>query len=257
MTERTHEWQLAELEKPVDPKFIQQKPEVKGPYTTGDYVRWQLNRIFGADNWSFTILDGPKIIELNPSNAYAQATCRLTVQFADGQQAMHDDVGVWPLSAGREKDGKEKMLDDAAPERFETVTKACVTDAVKACAEQLGLCFRPITDKALITHLAAEKKPVGNPPDPTVVQRSLEGKIVELFPNDVAPATLWLVQRYTGHATPRNIRHRIDNLTTSEHQAILDALTEKPDFYRAQFSEFSDRKVKNVTGKQTEGATGK
>lgn len=115
--------QIRELATPVHPRFIRTHNAVKGPYTTGDYVRWQLNRIFGPSNWSFTLTDGPRMVTVNESASYVQCSGRLVVQFADGNQSTHDDVGVWPLSAG-----KDKKLDETAPERYETVLKAAVTD---------------------------------------------------------------------------------------------------------------------------------
>jgi hypothetical protein len=103
-----------------------------------------LNEIFGPDHWQHTIQEGPKLVDVNERNAYVQVTVRLTVMFANGQVSIHDDVGVWPLAAS-----KDKTLEDAAPERYETVLKAAVTDGLKACTEYLGVCFRPLADKTL------------------------------------------------------------------------------------------------------------
>jgi hypothetical protein len=151
------------LETPVDPAVIKTKSEIKGPYTSGEYIRWKLNDIFGPDNWQHTILDGPKLVDVNERNAYVQVTIRLVTQFADGSQVTHDDVGVWPLVAS-----KDKKLEDAAPERYETVIKAAITDGVKACAEYLGICFRPMADDQLKAYLQNHiVKPAGQAPKPT------------------------------------------------------------------------------------------
>jgi len=145
------------LETPVDPTVVKNNSNVKGPYTSGEYIRWKLNDIFGPDNWQHTIMDGPKLVDVNERNAYVQVTIRLITQFADGSQVTHDDVGVWPLVAS-----KDKKLDEAAPERYETVIKAAVTDGVKACAEYLGICFRPMADDALAAYLRKRNaKPTG------------------------------------------------------------------------------------------------
>jgi recombination DNA repair RAD52 pathway protein len=138
------ELQRSELSKPVDERYIHRSASVKGAFTTGDYVRLMLNQIFGPDNWSHTVLSGPELVRLNSGGAYIKTLVRLTVRFANGQQVVHEDVGVTVLNAGR---GVE--LNEIAPERFETALKAAVTDGLKACAEHLGACFRPMGDAEL------------------------------------------------------------------------------------------------------------
>jgi hypothetical protein len=147
MLETTAE-QRAALAAPVEARFIYQNPHVKGPFTTGDYVRWKMNQIFGPENWSHTILHGPEMVKVSELSAYVQTTVRLVVRFASGETITHDDIGVAVLQATRGSD-----LDGTMPERYETVLKAAVTDAVKACAEYLGVCFRPLGDGALDGHL--------------------------------------------------------------------------------------------------------
>lgn len=149
------EAQRAALAQLPEKRFIRTDPNVKGPYTSGDYVRWKLNQIFGPDNWCHTIINGPEIVHLNESQAYVQAVVRLDVQFANRNQVTHEDVGVWPLAATNAKQGG--TLDDTDPARYETVLKACVTDAIKACAESLGVCFRPLADKTLEATLVARE----------------------------------------------------------------------------------------------------
>jgi hypothetical protein len=138
------ELQRSELSKPVDERFVRRNASVKGAYTTGDYVRLMLNQIFGPDNWSHTVLSGPELVRLNAGGAYVKTLVRLTVRFANGQQVVHEDVGITVLNAGRSLE-----LDEIAPERFETALKAAVTDGLKACAEHLGACFRPMGDADL------------------------------------------------------------------------------------------------------------
>jgi hypothetical protein len=138
------ELQRSELSEPVDERFVRRAASVKGAYTTGDYVRLMLNRIFGPDNWSHTVLSGPDLVRLNAGGAYIRTLVRLTVRFANGQQVVHEDVGITVLNAGRNLE-----LDKIAPERYETALKAAVTDGLKACAEHLGACFRPMGDADL------------------------------------------------------------------------------------------------------------
>ncbi len=150
--QNTIEAQHKALSTPVEPRYLRKSQNVKGPYTTGDYVRWKMNQIFGPDNWSHMILKGPELVTLNDQNAYVQVVVRLTVQFANGQQVTHDDVGVSPLQATR-----GGALDTTAPERYETVLKSAITDGVKACVEYLGVCFRPLADETLNAELRGIK----------------------------------------------------------------------------------------------------
>jgi hypothetical protein len=157
----TVENQRLTLDSPVDQRFIYQNQHVKGLYTTGDYVRWKLNQIFGPDNWCHLLIKGPDCIPINDRYAYIQVTVRLEVRFANGQQVTHDDVGVWPFQATRGVD-----LDGTMPERYETVLKAAITDGVKACSEYLGICFRPLGDESLNRHIRKRmRSPLGKMPD--------------------------------------------------------------------------------------------
>ncbi|MBE0408798.1 MAG: hypothetical protein IBX69_03600 [Anaerolineales bacterium] len=144
----TIELQRQALDTPVDQRFIYQTQHVKGPYTTGDYVRWKLNQIFGPDNWSHSLIKGPDLIPVNDRSAYIQVTVRLEVRFANDHQVVHEDVGIWPFQATRGSD-----LGSTVPERYETVLKAAITDGIKACSEYLGTCFRPLGDDALNRHI--------------------------------------------------------------------------------------------------------
>ncbi len=153
----TVEAQREALATPVDPSFVHQLSNVKGPFTTGEYIRWKLNEIFGPDHWSHTIIQGPDLIQLSDSSAYVKVIVRLVVQFANGEQVTHDDVGLWPFQATHGSN-----LTNTAAERYETVFKSAVTDGIKACVEYLGICFRPLTDeklrRAVITSLPTKDK---------------------------------------------------------------------------------------------------
>lgn len=140
-------WQLGELEKLAHDRFIQRNDNVKGDFTSGDFVEWRLRNIFGPQNISVELRDGPRVVTISESQAYAQALIRLSVRFADGTETFQDAVGVWPLAATKASQGG--TLENTAAERYETVLKACQTDGIKAAAERLGTCFRPLFDLAL------------------------------------------------------------------------------------------------------------
>ena len=162
MKERTLNWQLQELQKLVDLGFVKTAKEVKGAYTTGDYVTWLLNRIFTPAHWSFTILQGPEIITLSDKTAYAQVVGRLEVTFIGGHTTHQDDIGIWPLVAtGARKGG---TLDNTSPERYETVSKAARTDCLKNASYNLGTCFAPLSDTVLVNFLQREEARNGLPP---------------------------------------------------------------------------------------------
>jgi recombination DNA repair RAD52 pathway protein len=163
------ELQRSELSKPVDERFVRRNASVKGAYTTGDYVRLMLNQIFGPDNWSHTVLSGPELVRLNAGGAYIKTLVRLTVRFANGQQVVHEDVGVTVLTAGRSVE-----LDGVAPERYETALKAAVTDGLKACAEHLGACFRPMGDADL------ERSLRGTRPDSQAARRHAPVEVINM-----------------------------------------------------------------------------
>lgn len=159
--ERTITWQLKELQKLVDPAFVKTAKEVKGSFTTGDYVTYLLNRIFSPAKWSFTILKGPDMTTLSDQKGYAQVIGRLEVTFADGSKVHQDDVGIWPLVATGARRGG--TLDETAPERFETVCKAARTDCLKNASYNLGTCFAPLSDGALVGFLQREEARQGLP----------------------------------------------------------------------------------------------
>ena len=196
--ERTTVWQFEELQKLVDPAFVKTAKQVKGSFTTGDYVTYQLNRILSPAKWSFTILDGPDMITLNEQNAYAQLIGRLEVTFADGSMAHQDDVGIWPLVAtGARKGG---TLNETAPERYETACKAARTDCLKNASYNLGTCFAPLSDGALVGFLRRDEVKNGMPElnESTSKSRADLFGIAKEREGDVAPATFQgVVAKYT------------------------------------------------------------
>lgn len=157
-------WQLEELEKLVHDRFIQTNDNVKGAFTSGDFVEWRLRNIFGPQNISVELRDGPRVVTISESQAYTQALIRLSVRFADGTETYQDAVGVWPLAATKAKEGG--TLEKTAPERYETVLKACQTDGIKAAAERLGTCFRPLSDLALKAFVAEREYRQKHPRQP-------------------------------------------------------------------------------------------
>ena len=160
------ELQRSELSKPVDERFVRRTAGDKGAYTTGDYVRLMLNQVFGPDNWSHTVLSGPELVRLTAGGAYVKTLVRLTVRFANGQQVVHEDVGVTVLDPGR-----SLPLDEVAPEHFEVALKAAVTDGLKACAAHLGPCFRPLGDPAFEPPLPAARPGSHPRPPPPAAAR--------------------------------------------------------------------------------------
>lgn len=158
--ELTFDEQLKELAQLVDPDLVQKNQNVKGPYTTGDVVEDTLRRIFGPDKVSVEII-GSQTINISASELYSQANVRLHVEFANGRKVYQDAIGIWPLKAGDKAGG---MLENTPAERYETVIKAAVTDALKACAERLGRCFRPMSDQIYAAKLGREAFQNGKPP---------------------------------------------------------------------------------------------
>jgi hypothetical protein len=148
------EQQLDELAALVESIHVHKAPHVKGPYTTSDYVTWRLNAIFTPAGWSFRILEGPSIETISDGTAYVRCTGRISVMFANGSLAERDEIGCWPMTA---KGGAGEDLHATPPENYETVLKASVSDALKACAERLGPTFRPLTDLELDGHLRGER----------------------------------------------------------------------------------------------------
>jgi len=179
--------QLGALESPVEDWAIKKDKRVKGLFTSVDFVTFKLNQVFTPSGWSFTILDGPRMITINESNAYAQVIGRLEVRFADGAKAHQDDVGIWPLTAtGGAREGRP--LTDTAPERYETVLKAARTDCLKNAARNLGSCFAPLADIAL---REAKRRAAYQNCDPEREEgtKPSHEHIAELFGEDARPET--------------------------------------------------------------------
>jgi len=150
------EQQIKALCQLVEPWAVKQTRGVKGQYVTGEYVEYKLREIFGPSGWSFVIQAGPEVVTVSEQIAYSQVTGRLTCTFANGTVIIQDAVGVWPLKATDANNGG--TLEATAAERYETVLKAACTDALKAAAERVGSCFRPLSDANLIAYLNAQSK---------------------------------------------------------------------------------------------------
>jgi len=173
----TYEEQLEALATLIEDIHVRRSPRVKGPYASSDYVTWKLNQIFTPACWSFTILSGPELVRLNDTAAYVQVTGRLTVTFANSATVTRDETGAWPLVAT--KNGG--TLDNTAPERYETALKAAVSDTLKACAERLGVCFRPLIDQEFHEYLRREQYRRSCPPSPP---QSAQSAIADLYGDD-------------------------------------------------------------------------
>lgn len=193
--ERTLSWQMDRLRRLVDRPFVKTAKEVKGAFTTGEYVTWLLNDIFGPSNWAFTILQGPEMITLNEKAAYAQVVGRLEVTFADGSTSHQDDIGIWPLVATAARKGG--TLEDTAPERYETACKAARTDCLKNATYNLGTCFAPLSDGVLVKWL--EQNEAREHIAPLVEGKSAEENMADLF---------GIAQAREGHVEDEIVRRR-------------------------------------------------
>jgi hypothetical protein len=170
----TLEEQIAALAQLIDDWALKQSRQVRGAFTSGEYVEYQLRTILGPHAWSFTILQGPELVTISESEAYAQVVGRLQARFADGSEVHQDAVGVWPLRASNVRDGG--TLEGTSAERYEAVLKAACTDALKAAAERLGSCFRPLTDLELQHHIQREASARSEPePLPQEVSVARDG----------------------------------------------------------------------------------
>ncbi len=172
--------QLDALAALVEDWAVKRDKNVKGAFTSGDYVTYRLNEIFTPAGWSFTILHGPEVVTINEANAYVRLVGRLAVRFADGSRAHQDDIGIWPLTATGARNGG--TLESTAAERYETVEKAARTDCLKNAARNLGLCFGPTTDLELLAHIKRQAfEAIASPP------RSAAQHTAELFGEDKLP----------------------------------------------------------------------
>jgi hypothetical protein len=177
---KTVEWQIDQLTRLCDSWAVQESRHVRGSFTSGDYVEYQLRRIFGPNRWSFTILENPTIVEVAETEGYAQMIGRLEVTFYDGGSVVQDAVGVWPLKASNVRNGG--TLESTASERYETVLKAACTDALKAAAERIGSCFRPVYDERVRSAITRElSKRNGKEVDLEAGARALTGEDPEML----------------------------------------------------------------------------
>ena len=161
---------------------VHRNQNVKAPFTSGDYVEWQLRRIFGPNKFSVEFLRPPELITVSGSEAYTQATVRLHLEFADGSKTYQDGTGIWPLKATRASEGG--TLENTAAERYETALKAAITDGVKAAAERVGNCFRVLSDQELVGAI----KRGWDKPAPVATPEKRKAQKDALFPTDEAEA---------------------------------------------------------------------
>lgn len=140
----TYEEQRAALEALVVDWAIKEDKNVKGPFTSGDFVTWELNRIFGPGYWSVHMIEGPTLVKVNESSCYFRVVGSLIVEFANGQVSRQDDIGIWPLIAA-----KGKKLEDTAVDLFRTAEMAARTALLKNAAGNLGTSFKPLSDLEL------------------------------------------------------------------------------------------------------------
>lgn len=130
--------QIDALKAPLDPKHVK-KPSgsfgPKGDYLEGWHVINELNRVFGFDGWSYSIVltrDALEQNEVTKSNKppemqwQAAYTCVCTLTVGD---VTRQDVGFGS--------GFAKMIGDAV----EGATKEAATDALKRCARTFGNIF--------------------------------------------------------------------------------------------------------------------
>lgn len=104
-----------------------EKIQMKGvhPYLSIDFVKAQLNRILGPENWSTTLL---KVSGLDPEGE-GQTVCvhlRLTTKMANGTELVREDIGMCSNRQG------------STSSAMDTAYKGAVSDALKRCASSLG-----------------------------------------------------------------------------------------------------------------------
>src|SRR3990167_7581722 len=147
-----YQQQVSALALLIEPRFVKQDKNVKGDFTSGDYVEFKLREIFGPDNISIEIKSGPELVNISDKESYTRVVIRLWVTFANGRLAYQDSIGVWPLKATHASEGG--TLEETAAERYETALKAAMTDAIKGAAERFGNCFRPTSDKTVTAFIS-------------------------------------------------------------------------------------------------------
>jgi hypothetical protein len=114
------------------------------PFVFHEYTRIMLDKVFGADAWSFT--GGPlQSLSLANGDQLIYVAGRMTIRFADGSIVTRSDVGVGLVQARM----SSPDLSDQKTDIFETGYKSATTDAIKGCAADLGRCFRPMQDGAM------------------------------------------------------------------------------------------------------------
>jgi hypothetical protein len=115
------------------------------PFVFHEFTRIMLDKVFGPEAWSFT---GGSIrpVSLPNGDQLIALAGKMTVRFADGSTAVRSDIGVGLIQSRV----ASPDLSDQQTDVFETGYKSATTDAIKGCAADLGRCFRPMQDGAMI-----------------------------------------------------------------------------------------------------------
>lgn len=143
--------QLRAIRQLVPPWALRESQYVAGgkPFVSHDWVRYALDTIFGAQNWSVglgeheakKVENGEMIIVISGS---------ITVRWADGTESTRSDIGVAAIRMERDaKDRNETDLRSTKTDAYITALKAAATSAWKGCARDLGNVFSPIQDSRL------------------------------------------------------------------------------------------------------------
>lgn len=131
MVERTVDWQLHELARGVDPAMIRQDPNVFGDFLDPYYICMELNRTFGANNWSKKIvrMDCTHAEERQGQKPIVSYVCTLAIEvtFADGSVRHLEDVGGNVCT-------NQKNLAEA----HDFAARSAVSNALKRVAKDLG-----------------------------------------------------------------------------------------------------------------------
>lgn len=143
----------AELAKGLGPEYVSSR---KGPAGAGDlsYLSTNdcidlLNRIFGSDRWSHSIIFHHTDLREQSNKWIADATCivRITVRWPDGATSFHEGKGY----------GGNKGLKTRG-EAVEGAEKEAESDALKRAARNFGSATgNCLYDKQFVTHLKKVK----------------------------------------------------------------------------------------------------
>lgn len=121
----------------------------KIPYVSHDFVRYALDTIFGAQNWS-VILGEHEAKNVASGELIIIVPATMTVRFADGTTATRSDIGISPvrMSVDAKEEG-DTDLKQTHTDAYTTAIKSAATDAWKGCARDFGNTFSPMQDRVL------------------------------------------------------------------------------------------------------------